>query len=256
MAERPADDATAGRGEDRAPEDSAHSHAAGESAAEGAVLPTPLAAKERPDAELADEDDPEYLALPGRWGLLRDAAAFQVKLVVDGLRDVLLSPLSLIAAIAGLALGRHEWFYDLLHLGRRTERWIDLFSAARRVGEAQSQAPSERAREAEHRRYYRRPPSPVGTQEAPDQHRENSQPPRLPEQPRTWYSDSRWSNEDQKNVDAESIDDLIGALESRLQEQYQRGGVTARAKHTIDRMLDAVEKRYREGQRTPPESDT
>ena len=55
---------------------------------------------------------------------------FQLKLLLDALRDVLLSPLSLIAAAAGLIgggerPGRH--LEGLIQVGRRTERWINLF---------------------------------------------------------------------------------------------------------------------------------
>ncbi len=205
--------------------------------------PAPLSAEPRSNAEQATGEPQE--ALPGRWRLLRDAAAFQVKLVVDGMRDVMLSPLSLIAAIAGLALGRHEWFYDLLQLGRRSERWIDLFSAVRRLDDGEP-APAPRRRN--------RPPRPKAdrrTQAEPEPPTAEDEP-KAPDRPRTWYSDSRWSSPPGGGQDAESIDDLIAALESRLQEQYRRGGVTARAKHTIDRMLDAVGQRYREGRRPPP----
>ncbi len=71
-----------------------------------------------------------------RWSLIRDVAVLQVKLVVDGLRDVILVPVSLIAGVIGLVRGRHESgneFYDLLRLGRKSERWINLFGAAERV---------------------------------------------------------------------------------------------------------------------------
>lgn len=82
-----------------------------------------------PDAYGGDESTPG-----ARWSLMRDVAAFQLKLFVDGLRDVLLVPLSLGAAAldllaTGPRAGRH--FYDLLGFGRRTEEWIDLFGAAR-----------------------------------------------------------------------------------------------------------------------------
>ena len=42
----------------------------------------------------------------GSWTLIRDAAVLQVKLVVDGLRDFLLVPASLIAAIASLVTAK------------------------------------------------------------------------------------------------------------------------------------------------------
>ena len=70
---------------------------------------------------------------PGRWMLIRDVAVFQVKLLVDGLRDVLLVPISLVAGLVSLVNGGTSAgsdFYDLLRMGRRSERWINLFGAA------------------------------------------------------------------------------------------------------------------------------
>lgn len=67
-----------------------------------------------------------------RWQLLRDAAAFQVKLLLDAVRDIALSPLALVAALidfvsAGSSPPKH--FYAVLRLGRRSESWIDLWAA-------------------------------------------------------------------------------------------------------------------------------
>lgn len=65
--------------------------------------------------------------------LLRDAAVLQLKLVVDGLRDLVLVPASLIAAAVSLVAARDgrpgPQFYDLLALGKRSEHWINLFGA-------------------------------------------------------------------------------------------------------------------------------
>ncbi len=65
-----------------------------------------------------------------RGELVRDAVVFQLKLMADGLRDLVLMPLSLVAALAGLVRGGDEAdreFEEVLNLGRKTERWIDLF---------------------------------------------------------------------------------------------------------------------------------
>lgn len=65
-----------------------------------------------------------------RGELFRDAVVFQLKLMADGLRDLVLMPLSLVAVLAGLIRGGDEAdreFEEVLKLGRRTERWIDLF---------------------------------------------------------------------------------------------------------------------------------
>lgn len=71
--------------------------------------------------------------LPDRWVLIRDVAVFQVKLIVDGLRDLVLVPLSLIAGIMSLASGKDGFpgtqFYRLLGVGKQSERWINLFGA-------------------------------------------------------------------------------------------------------------------------------
>jgi hypothetical protein len=71
-----------------------------------------------------------------RWTLIRDVAVLQVKLIVDGLRDFILVPISLVAGLislfrAGDPTGNE--FYRLLRIGRRSERWINLFGAADRA---------------------------------------------------------------------------------------------------------------------------
>ena len=74
-----------------------------------------------------------------RWTLIRDTAVLQFKLIVDGLRDFLLVPLSLIAAIASLATSKDgvpgPHFYRLLQVGKRSEVWINLFGAYRHAPE-------------------------------------------------------------------------------------------------------------------------
>jgi hypothetical protein len=74
--------------------------------------------------------------MPDRWTLIRDILVLQVKLLVDGFRDLVLVPISLIIGFvsllkAGNATGSE--FYELLRVGRRSERWINLFGAAERV---------------------------------------------------------------------------------------------------------------------------
>jgi hypothetical protein len=68
-----------------------------------------------------------------RWTLLRDLGVFQVKLIADGLRDLILVPTSLIAGIVSLVKSENGrpglQFYHLLGFGQQTERWINLFGA-------------------------------------------------------------------------------------------------------------------------------
>ena len=64
--------------------------------------------------------------------LLRDVLGFQFKLFLDGLRDVVLSPVSIAAALLGALTSRRNpgrYFYRLLKLGHRSDRWINLFNA-------------------------------------------------------------------------------------------------------------------------------
>ncbi|MDF1847169.1 MAG: hypothetical protein P1U69_08215 [Parvibaculaceae bacterium] len=71
-----------------------------------------------------------------RWTLMRDVTVFQGKLILDGLRDLLLSPISIAAALIGIIGGGDRpgrQFYDLLYLGKRSEKWINLFGAASHV---------------------------------------------------------------------------------------------------------------------------
>ena len=68
-----------------------------------------------------------------RWTMIRDMAVLQVKLIVDGLRDFLLVPASIVAGIVSLLSNEDgkpgTQFYRLLYLGKRSERWINLFGA-------------------------------------------------------------------------------------------------------------------------------
>lgn len=65
-----------------------------------------------------------------RLQLVWDVVLFQFKLAADGLRDLLLSPVSIAAGLFGLIAGGddpHRYFHRLLRFGRRSEGWINLF---------------------------------------------------------------------------------------------------------------------------------
>ena len=66
--------------------------------------------------------------------LLRDVAHFQLKLWLEAGRDLVLIPLTLIAAAFDLALSKRQtprFFRQLIELGRRSDDWIDPW---RKVG--------------------------------------------------------------------------------------------------------------------------
>ena len=72
-----------------------------------------------------------------RIELLREAAVLQLKLLADGLRDAALIPISLLAALVGLVRGGEEpdrEYRQVIKLGRRSERWINLFGHQRPLG--------------------------------------------------------------------------------------------------------------------------
>ena len=72
-----------------------------------------------------------------RARLVRDAAVLQIKLLADGLRDAILIPVSLFAALIGLLRGGEDCdreFRRVIKLGRRSDRWINLFGHQKPLG--------------------------------------------------------------------------------------------------------------------------
>ena len=72
---------------------------------------------------------------PPLWVLIRDIGVLQVKLLIDGARDLILVPASLIAGAISLAKTENgkpgNQFYELVSVGKQSERWINLFGAIR-----------------------------------------------------------------------------------------------------------------------------
>ena len=72
----------------------------------------------------ADPDD--------RWNFVRDVMVFQLKLLLDNARDLVLMPVSLIAALIDVVFrGEREGalFYKVLKWGQHSEAVIDVYSA-------------------------------------------------------------------------------------------------------------------------------
>lgn len=70
-----------------------------------------------------------------RFAVFKDVMMFQGKLLLDGLRDLMLSPVSIGAALIDLLVPGDDGgkrFYSVVRFGRRTEDWINLFGAADR----------------------------------------------------------------------------------------------------------------------------
>jgi len=95
-------------------------------------VPDPGAdAPEEPKAGASGPTDP-------RLRLAMDVFVFQGKLALDALRDLFLSPISIVAALFGV-LTRSDnpgaYFYDLMRWGRRSDHFIGLFNAGLRPDE-------------------------------------------------------------------------------------------------------------------------
>ncbi len=75
----------------------------------------------------------EEQSAPALWTLIRDIGVLQVKLIIDGLRDLVLVPASLVAGIVSIAKTKDGTpgpeFYRLVSLGKQSEHWINLFGA-------------------------------------------------------------------------------------------------------------------------------
>jgi len=85
----------------------------------------------------ATQQDPRNSA--AYWTLIRDVGVLQVKLLIDGLRDLVLLPASLIAGILSIAQSRNgrpgNQFYRLIAVGKQSEGWINLFGALQNAPE-------------------------------------------------------------------------------------------------------------------------
>lgn len=67
-----------------------------------------------------------------RWKFLRDFAVFQLKMLLDNIRDLVLMPVALVAALIDLVLrGDREGarFYKVLRWGWHSEKVIGVYSA-------------------------------------------------------------------------------------------------------------------------------
>lgn len=67
-----------------------------------------------------------------RWKFVRDVAVFQLKLLLDNVRDIVLMPVALAAALIDLVFrGEREGarFYKVLRWGAHSEDVIDVYSA-------------------------------------------------------------------------------------------------------------------------------
>lgn len=71
-----------------------------------------------------------------RWIVLRDLLIFQVKLVLDGAKDIVLAPLAFLAAALDIAFpdgAPGHRLYAVMRIGESFDRWLSLFAAAQKA---------------------------------------------------------------------------------------------------------------------------
>ena len=82
--------------------------------------------------EVAVPTFPEYKS---RWKLARDLGVFELKLAVDGLKDLILAPLALAAVVADMVMpaeSRGVFLRAVIRMGEGFERWLNLYGRKRR----------------------------------------------------------------------------------------------------------------------------
>jgi hypothetical protein len=67
--------------------------------------------------------------------LIRDFVIFQLKLVMDGFKDVIFFQLSIVAVVFDLLFtgGKNRLFYRVMRAGERVELWLNLHGAVSRL---------------------------------------------------------------------------------------------------------------------------
>lgn len=79
------------------------------------------------------------------WKLFKSVLVFQFRLLMDGVRDLLLSPLAIVLALIGLVLKPNNpgiYFNQLMRFGRKTDVWINLFEMREHYEGEEPDAPS------------------------------------------------------------------------------------------------------------------
>jgi hypothetical protein len=151
-----------------------------------------------------------------RWHLIRENIKFQIKLTLDAVRDLLLSPVAIICTVLdiikgnSLALGH---FQRLMQWGHNTDHWLNLFGDLPIKTNVETPA-EDRAID--------------GNQD------QDSAPKDISD---TLFSEQ--NNSDKNRVDA-NLDKLFSKVEALLDEQQQKGGLTKAAQQKIEQYLTAL----------------
>jgi hypothetical protein len=76
-----------------------------------------------------------------RWELMRDVVVLQAKLILEGIRDVALGPIAILAGVLGALRSedseRARYFHSVLRAGYRFDDWINLYGPLGRLSDEQ-----------------------------------------------------------------------------------------------------------------------
>lgn len=148
-----------------------------------------------------------------KWHLIRENIKFQIKLTLDAVRDLLLSPVAVICTVLDIIKGNsleQGHYQRLMQWGHNTDHWLNLF------GDLPIKTDKETSAEG------------VVTDKNQGQAPSENN-----------ASDSVFSkhfNNDINRVDG-NLDKLFGKIEKLLDEQQQKGGLTATTKQRIESYL-------------------
>jgi hypothetical protein len=142
------------------------------------------------------------------WPLLGRLISFQFKLIMDGLRDLLLSPISIVFTLYGIVLQRDrpdKYFNRLMRFGRKSDDFINLFG--------EHEGPS------------------ITTTDNDIYNSDNSLPP-----------------ESSVNLKSKTSDDYVKKLEELILMEYGKGGFISGIKHGTDDLLAKLQKKAKKSQ--------
>ena len=89
----------------------------------------------------ADRGPKAPMTVTGRKVTLRDFAIFQLKLALDGLKDLVVFQVSIVAVVLDFIAGRGQrprLFYSVVRASERWDRWLNLHGVMERLEEGES----------------------------------------------------------------------------------------------------------------------
>jgi len=84
-----------------------------------------------------------------RWALIRDMLIFQIKLAMDAIRDLLLSPASIVCGLIDIFKGHSiskSYFHKLMELGQKSDSWLNLFGNHNKCSDNSSAIDNQKAK--------------------------------------------------------------------------------------------------------------